>query len=181
MFSVVLKKESVDIHSKKTEDMVYIEMNGKEKGIFFRNPIQKVYFDMDGEYNDKFSVGNYIKWLKNPVFKKIQYLIGNGSIVDNIKSWTDDYDFAGFNANIICSPIYFSRHFRSLKMKSRKDTEIKGIISKGYESPYETVSGGCDKEETSIIFKNGKICKITEYEQYKYTYVHISEKLIKES
>lgn len=178
MFGITLKKENVEIISKKTEDVTYIHMKGKEKGIFFRSPIQEVLFDMD---DDKFSVGNYIKWLKNPVFKKFQYLIGNSSIVDNLESWTDDYDFAGFSGKILCSPIYFSRNFRSLKMKSRKNTEIKGIISKGYESPYETVSGGCDKEETSILFKNGKICKITEYEQYKYTYVHISEKLIKES
>lgn len=150
---------------------------GTEKGIFFRCPLQNVSFD--GYVEDPlFSMWKYLEAIKNPVRRFYEILIGNGEIVKNLAEWVEDYDFAGFSANIICFPIYFKRGYRKLHAISCDDDNIKEITSYGYESEFETCSGYCAMEKTIIRLKNGKKIKIKRGEQYHFTYEYIVKEIL---
>lgn len=150
---------------------------GKENGLFFRNPFQKVSFDA---YYDEsvLSAWKYLKDIKNPIRRLYEILIGNGNIVKNIEKWSKDCDWGGFNANILCFPIYFKREYRKLVAHSCEGGNIQKIASYGYESEFNMCSGECDMEKTVIHLKNGKTIRIKRKEQYHFTYEHIVKEII---
>ncbi len=150
---------------------------GKEKGLFFRNPLQKVGFD--GYYDDSmFSAWKYKKDIKNPIRRLYEILIGNGKIVKNIDEWAENSDFGGFTGNILCFPIYFKRKYRKLVAYSCGNGNIQKIVSYGFESEFNECGGDCDIEKTDILLKNGKHIRIKRKEQYHYTYEHIIKEII---
>lgn len=152
--------------------------HGKEKGIFFRSPIQKIEF-VDYGY-DKYNPYKYLSAIKNPIKRFYEILIGNGNTVKNLDSWVEDENFAGFEGNILCSPIYFSRFYKRLKVESvaNKNSYIRKMVSYGYESEFETVSGGCKIEKTTFLLNNGKKVKFKKRGRYYFTYNHIVREII---
>lgn len=152
---------------------------GEEKGIFFRNPIQRVYFG-DGFYSEGYmGMYEYNEKIKNPLRKIYEILIGNYNIIKKLPEWINNESFGGFDANILCIPIYFKRQYRKLECISNdKNTNIQSIYSYGYESEFNYVGGDCYKEITNIKLKNGRILKIKRKECYKFTYSHIVQDII---
>ena len=157
--------------------------SGIEHGIFFRNPIQKVYFDLYFYYEDNpfsvYSGPDYIERLENPLRRLYEILIGNKEVINNIEDYLKDENCSGFKANILCSPIYFKRAYRATKVISCDTSNIvKGIYSYGYESEFETVAGGCEVEETKITLRNAKSIKYRMTKKYHYTYSHVMKNLL---
>lgn len=150
---------------------------GTEKGVFFRNPLQKVGFD-SYDYGTMFSAWKYMNAIKKPFRRLYEILIGNGNIVKNVQKWSEDLDFGGFNANILCCPIYFKREYRKLVAYSCEDDNIREIVSYGYESEFNDCGGCCDMEKTVIRLKNGKTIRIKRDNQFYFTYEHIIKKII---
>ena len=150
-----------------------------QKGLFFRNPIQKIFFDACG-YSDSQSAQRYAKKVKNPIRRIYEILIGNGKIIKNIDSYFDDIEFGGFDANIICPPIYFKRKYRKLHAINTDNTcNIKEIKAFGYENPFNFFHGKCEKEVTTIITSNNKKMKLKERKgEYKFTYAYEIKNLI---
>ena len=150
---------------------------GAEKGLFFRNPLQKVSFDA---YNDepKMSAWKYLHDIKNPFKKVFEFLIGNGNIVKNIKEWSNDADWGGFTGNILCCPIYFKREYRRLNAVSSGSDDIQEINSYGYAGENEICAGYCKTEKTVIKMKNGKKIRIKRDESYHFTYEHLIKEII---
>lgn len=150
---------------------------GTEKGIFFRNPLQNVFFDA---YYDEsiLSAWDYLNDIKNPIRRLYEILIGNGNIVKNIKSWSDDMSWGGFTGHILCTPIYFSRKYRKLSAYSCYSGNIAKIHSYGYESEFNCCSGNCHMEKTVIHLSNGESIRIKRNEQYHFTYMHIVKEII---
>lgn len=155
-------------------DYNIIEDEGVEKGIFFRNPIQKVTFETY-DYDTRFSAFEYLNNIrKNPIKRLYEIIIGNLNIIKNIEKWSEEYDWAGFTANILCFPIYFKRKYRVLEAISMNNNKnIQSIRSYGYESEFCNVAGNCVKEVTCLTFKNKKQQKIIKKDRYYYTYLHI--------
>ena len=152
---------------------------GVQFGIFFRNPIQKISFD--AYYCDfkKTSAWEYKNRLKNPIHRLYEIIIGNKNIIDNIEEWSQNMDWGGFDANIIMSPVYFSRVYRKLKSVSSSPNDvIQKVVSYGYEGPYNYCSGACHIERTRIILKNEKRIRLKVKDYFKYTYKHIVERMI---
>jgi len=152
---------------------------GNEKGLFFRNPIQKVDFGTWDE--DEFNAYTYLSKIENPLFRLKEILIGNSNIVNNIKQWgeEDNGDWAGFRANVLCFPVYFSRVFRRLEAISQSsDTNIQAIKSYGYESQYNKCGGSCVIERTVFDLKNGKRLNSSKSESFQYTYGFKIEEII---
>lgn len=150
---------------------------GEEKGIFFRNPLQKAFFD--AYYDDPvLSAWKYLNDIKNPIKRLYEILIGNGNIVKNIKSWSEDIDWGGFSAHILCFPIYFKREYRKLIAHCCDSDNIIKIESYGYESEFNICSGDCHVEKTVIHLNNGKSIRIKRKEQYYFTYSHIVKEII---
>lgn len=151
---------------------------GVEKGIFFRSPIQTIDFSAWTE-EKKFDAWCYLSKVKKSFFRFFEILKGNSNIVNNIEKWSENDDWAGFRANILCFPIYFERRYRKLTAKSTSnDTNIQSIKSYGYESPYNTCNGNCVVEKTIITLKNGKKIKTKTPENYNFTYRFKVEKII---
>ena len=150
---------------------------GIEKGIFFRNPLQKVEFDA---YCDEpiLSAWKYLDDIKNPIRRIYEIVIGNKNIVHNITKWSKDMNWAGFTANIICFPIYFKREYRKLRAISSNKNNIKEIVSYGYESEFNMCGGNCDVEYTTIKLRNGKVMKFKRNEQYHFTYEYKVKEII---
>lgn len=161
---------------------IYTE-EGVEHGIFFRSPIQKVSYDAYYGNDKKTSAYIYQKAINNSRIRRIyEILIGNGNIVKNLGEWLDNLDFGGFNANKLCSPIYFSRKYRSLRVVfSNPDTLFTLIKSHGYESQYNICNGACHIERTVFKFRNGSKNKLTVKEHYRFTYNHIITKLLSDN
>lgn len=156
---------------------VIIIEKGVEKGIFFRSPLQKVFFD--AYYGEtKLSAWKYANSIGNPIRKFYEILIGNGRYVKNIKQWLDDIDFAGFHGNIMCFPIYFKREYRKLVAQSCGNDNIQKIESYGYESEFEYCGGCCDIEKTIFHLSNGKSIRIKRRKTFHFTYMHIIEQII---
>ena len=152
--------------------------DGNQKGIFFRSPLQKVYFDTYNCGDYRFSAYRYSR---NLTFIRIiyEYLIGNGYIVKNIFKWIDEIEFGGFYGNILCSPIYFNRNYRKLTAHSSSDSDnIQSIKAYGYESQFNECAGKCTVERTKIRLKNGKTVRIKIRDEYHNTYSHIIEGII---
>lgn len=153
---------------------------GTQFGIFFRSPIQKISFE--AYYNDimeKISAWRYKEKIKNPIRRLYEILIGNKNIVDHIEEWAQSMDWGGFDANVIMSPIYFSREYRRLKaVSSSPDDVIQKVVSYGYEGPYNYCSGSCHIERTRIYLRNGQRIRLKMKDYYHYTYTHIVEKMI---
>lgn len=159
---------------------------GVQKGIFFRSPLQRVSFDAYGEnVPDKISAWKYLNAIKNPIRRFYEILIGNRKIVSTIDQMANRCDWGGFNANILCSPIYFKREFRRLSAYSCIDSNIKRIESYGYEGIYNICAGDCKVERTKIYiarrfatFSNTRIVRIKRFNTYYYTYKHIAKEII---
>ena len=153
---------------------------GCKRGIFFRNPLQKVDFIVmyGNEANDRVSAYKYSNDIKNPIRRLYEILIGNGNIVKNIYKWSESIDFAGFSANILCFPIYLKREYRKLTAHSCGDDNIKTIESYGYEKEFNICSGACHIEKTRIHLKNRKKIKIKRKKYYHFTYEHIIKEII---
>jgi len=153
---------------------------GIEKGLFFRSPVQKVDFGTWDE--DQFNAYTYLSKIKNPLFRFKEILKGNRNIIANIERWAendDDGSWAGFKANVLCFPVYFSRAFRRLEAISQlPDTNIQEIKSYGYESQYNKCGGSCAIEKTVFKLKNGKRINVNVSESFKYTYKHKVEEII---
>lgn len=151
---------------------------GIEKGIFFRNPLQKVDFDAYGD-EPILSAWKYLDRIKNPIRRMYEILIGNGKIIQNIEEWSKDIDWGGFTGNILCPPIYFKRNYRKLKAVSNdSNNNIQEINSYGYESEFNICAGDCVIERTVIKTKSGKRIKLKQYDQYNFTYEHIIKGVI---
>lgn len=168
------------INSKVYKHHSILTKSGEQKGIFFRSPIQKVQFDAYLYIDDPhISARIYMEKIKNPIRRFYEILIGNKVIVDNIEKWSKDIDWAGFEANVLMSPIYFTRIFRSLECNSRmRNDNIRKVVSYGYESPYNYCSGACHIEKTIIVLGDGKRIRVKRRKSYHYTYSHIVEKMI---
>lgn len=152
---------------------------GVQFGIFFRNPIQKISFDTYYCDMPRISAWEYKNKIKNPIRKMYEIIIGNKNIIDNIEKWSKNIDWGGFNANVLMSPIYFSRQYRKLTSTSSNPNDvIQKVVSYGYEGPYNYCCGSCHIERTKFILKNGKRVRFTVKDQYHYTYIHIIESII---
>lgn len=148
---------------------------GIERGLFFRCPIQKIHYD---HCSEKYSPHIFQSKLKNPVFRFFQSVIGNKKVVDNVDSWMNEFDFCGFKANIMCSPVYFNRKYQRLVAYTNGRSEVHSIVSFGYEGQYNICDGKCDCEKTTIYLKNKHTIKERRKGEYHYTYQHISEKIL---
>jgi hypothetical protein len=170
----------IETNVKNYKDFVVNTEQGTEKGIFFRSPIQKISFDAYYcDEKEKFSAWDYKEKIKNPFIRFLEILKGNKNIVDNINEWAESDNWGGFDANILCSPIYFWREYRRLTAESTSsNTNIKSIKSYGYESQYNRCGGSCMIEKTVFALKNNKKIKVLKPETYNYTYQHIIEKII---
>ena len=150
---------------------------GVEKGIFFRSPIQNVFFD--AYYPDApISAYTFIKNIKNPIRRLYEIIIGNKHAVDNVTEWENECNWGGFDGNIICLPIYFKRTYRKLTAYSCNDENIESIESYGYESEFDYCAGHCAVEYTTIRLRTGKTIRIKRRESFHFTYSHIVEKII---
>ena len=150
---------------------------GEEKGLFWRNPLQKVVYD--AYYPEAmFSAWGYLDKIKKPLYRFFQIVLGNKEVLKNIEEWSKSCDWGGFNANILCSPIYFKRNYRKLTAISCENSHIVEIHSYGYESEFNDCSGACSKEHTVFILSNGKKMKSNATELYNFTYEHIVKELI---
>lgn len=153
-----------------------------QTGVFFRFPIQKVSFD--GYYGgSKFDCYKYLESLKNPVRRVFEILIGNKRVVEHGNEWADEDGFAGFSANILCSPVYFKRECRKLEAvrvscDGSLSPSIESIKSWGYEGEFNGVSGRCELEKTVVTLNNGKKFKFKKTDQYHFTYYHIVQKVL---
>lgn len=135
----------------------------------------------NGYYGDsKFDCYKYMKALKNPFRRVFEILLGNKRVVDHCGEWSDQIEFAGFRANILCLPVYFERECRKLTaiQVSGLSTSIKSIESWGYEGEFNDVSGRCDLEKTVITLNNGKKLKFRKHGQYNFTYLHIIQEIL---
>lgn len=154
---------------------------GTEKGLFFRNPLQHVFHNTYHDSNPKLSAWIYIEKIKNPIRRLYEIIIGNGFVVKNVVDWSEYLNWAGFHANILCSPIYFKREYRKLKAISAdmyNNDNIKEINSYGYENQFNYCAGDCEVEKTTIKLKNGRVIKLKNKDSYHYTYRNIVEKII---
>lgn len=162
-------------------DYTIITRDYKEYGIFFRSPIQKVYYDT---YSDSplsaYRFANRV--VKSTIYALYQTLIGNGKVLKQLPDMVDRVDWAGFEANKLCFPIYFSRNCRSLKCilndpKGMKNN-ILNISSYGFQDQWETTSGGCKVEKTRIKLKSGETIRRKRFNSYYYTFAHVIKELI---
>lgn len=152
---------------------------GTQFGIFFRNPIQNISFDAYYGDMEKVSAWKYMEKIRNPIRRLYEILIGNKNIVDHIEKWAQNMDWGGFNANVLMSPIYFSREYRRLKaVSSSANDVIQKMVSYGYEGPYNYCSGACHIERTRITLKNGKRIRLKMKDYFHYTYEHIVEGML---
>lgn len=160
-------------HSTSYKDYFIITEEGTEKGIFFRSPLQKIFFD--AYYGDmKFNAFEYAKAIKNPIRRFYEILIGNKDIVNNINRLLDRGDWAGFDAYVIVSPIYFKRRYRKLRAYTpNKDLTVKEIKSYGYELGFEFCAGECHIEKTKIFMRDGNVITSKRNDKYNYTYMHV--------
>lgn len=159
-------------------DYAIFTEEGEKKGIFFRSPIQKIDFVAYSD-NAVYSAWTYLYNLKNPVRKFFEILKGNSYIIKHIEEWSNELNWGGFEANILCFPIYFKRTYRKLHaIGSNPNNDIQEITSYGYESQYEVCAGDCVKETTYVKLKGGKTKKVVTKEKYHFTYKHIIEKIL---
>lgn len=81
--------------------------------------------------------------------------------------------------NVLCSPIYFKRHFRKLSAVSTdKDSKIQYIWSYGYGNYNYHHFRECDKEITHIGLNGGTCIEMKRSEKYHYTHEDIIKKII---
>jgi len=164
---------------KNYKDFVIKNEEGIERGLYFRSPIQKISFGTWDE--DEHNAYTYLFKIKNPLFKFKEILIGNRNIINNIEKWNekDTGNWAGFNANILCFPVYFKRIYRKLEAISQSlNTNIKSIYSYGYESQYNKCGGNCVIEKIIFKLKNNKKIKINKTENFCYAYEFKIEEII---
>ena len=163
-------------------DYLITEEQGTQFGIFFRSPIKKIYFNAYYCNNPTISAYVYKDRLKKSIHRLYEIIIGNKDIVDNIEEWSQNNNWAGFYANTLISPIYFSRNYRRLKtVSSNPNNTIRKVVSYGYEGPYNYCFGACHIERTRIILKNGKRIRLKVKDRFRYTYTHIIEEMISSS
>ena len=152
---------------------------GTGYGIFFRSPIQKKHYDTYVFEKKSTSAWDYMAKIKNKLRYFYEFIIGNRNILKHINEWSEDDCWAGFDANYLCSPIYFKREYRYLHAQATNpDLNIQEVKSYGYEGPFNYCSGACKIERTTITLKTGKKIKLKNTERYKYTYSHIVSKIM---
>lgn len=152
---------------------------GTQKGIFFRNPVQKVSYDAYYCNHPATSAWTYLKKIKNPIRRLYEILIGNGNIVKSIDQWAQNDNWAGFRANKLMSPVYFVREYRKLRAKSTRESDtIQKVYSYGYEGPYNDCCGACHIERTCIVLRDGSKIRMKKKDYYHYTYIHIIEAML---
>lgn len=177
MFHICVRTPSKQ-HDEVYKGFVFHTEEGIERGIFFRNPIQRIDFSADMDISEdwnKIDAYAYIDKLKNPFKAFVEILIGNKHVVDHVKEWADDWNFAGFSANVVLSPIYFKRNYRELRMDATsKDAPVQRVRSYGFEKPYNFCGGACSVEKTKVWIGETRIPQsMKANEQYNYTYMHI--------
>lgn len=154
----------------------------REYGIFFRSPIQKVHYNTycNNHPLSAYEFANRV--VKSTIYAIYQTLIGNGKVLKQLPDMVDRLDWAGFEANKLCFPIYFSRNCRSLKCilndPERIENNILSVSSYGFEDRWETVNGGCKVERTKIKLKSGKTIRRKKFNSYHYTFAHVIKELI---
>lgn len=175
----------MEIKVEEYKDYIIATQEGVQKGIFFRSPLQRVSFDAYGDVPDVISAWKYLRDIKNPIRRFYEILIGNREIVSTIHQMAERCDWGGFDANILCSPIYFKREYRKLSAYSCIDSNIKRIESYGYEGIYNICAGECKVERTKVyivkrfaFFSNTRIIRLKKFNQYYYTYAHIAKEVI---
>ena len=153
---------------------------GEQKGIFFRNPLQKIYYEAYCNVPDpKMSAWVYLEAIaKNPIRRFYERIIGNGQVIKNIREWAEHDNWAGFKAYRLFSPIYFTRQYRKLTAQSDVDNFILAVESYGYEPPFNITSGTCHIEKAVIRLRDGKRVKITRKGNYHFTYAHVVTEMI---
>lgn len=167
-----------DVNAELYKDYIITVIDGIEKGIFFRSPIQSVHFDAIGWGDELFNAQSYQRAIKNPLRRAYEFIIGNGKILENIEEWAKDDRWGGFYGNILCFPIYFKRKYCKLEAKALDGGDIKKVVSYGYESEFNVCAGNCHKETTTITLKNGEQVKIKRKGVYKFTYLHVIKDII---
>ena len=169
----------------KNENVTIEHAEGIETGLFFRKPIQRVQITTDSYGNESrsgyhHSVYIYMKRCKNPIRKLYEYILGNKESIRQIILNQDDISFYGVKVNVLCSPIYFSRRFRSLKAISENPRSLVfGVESKGYESNFNLVSGACVVEKSTIDYADGHAEKQVSKGKYDLTYPYSVKEMFK--
>lgn len=140
---------------------VFITSEGKEKGIFFRFPIQMVMYNW---YDEGVYFPTWFNWILN-IFR-----------IGKAKEFMKLDNAAGFRFYEFASPIYFSRDYRTLEYLS---SDLK-ISSYGY-GKYKD-SDSCLVEYTKMTFTiNGEkiVKKTVSRGKYNFCYQHKVESFIK--
>lgn len=145
-------------------------VEGKEHGIFFRNPIQTV-------TKDSYS-GECYHWRDTALFKVIPFLLNIFTWFKCKKWFENDEDLAGIKVKELCSPIYFTRDVRRATHFINDHPAIQEIDVYGWE-PYKNSCGGAAEKEIAVfIFKNGKKKKMVTKESFNYFYNHVIKDMI---
>lgn len=147
-----------------------------KRGLFFRNPRQKIYYDV---WYDAKNMGKYLDKIKNPFRRLYETLLGNKEAVRNLEKWMNELDFGGCIIYAIRCPIYFKRCTRTLTaIDTSNRYNISKIQSSGYESEFNYCAGDCEVERTKIKLKSGKTMRIVNKGKFHYTYRHIVDQII---
>lgn len=147
-----------------------------KRGVFFRNPRQKIYYNAMCDGAD---ISGYLEKIKNPLRRLYEICLGNRDVMHNLGKWMNELDFAGCTIYAIRCPIYFKRKTRTLTaVDNSNKRNIAEIQSSGYESEFNYCDGDCEIERTKIKCKSGKTIRIVNKGQFHYTYAHIVEEII---
>lgn len=150
--------------------------NFYKKGLFLRNPIQKIQYDVMTYDND---VNNAYQWIDTAKKKVIPYLL-NWNKFKKISNFIHLENAGCIYVNELRNPLYFERKGRELKCIITDETHpVYEVYSWGYEWEWESCSGYCVKEMTIITFRDGRKHHTTNYGKYKWTYEHIVMDFIK--
>lgn len=168
-----------NIDTRNYSHCVITSEEGTDYGVFFRSPIQKKHYDTYIFDKKSTSAWEYMAKIKNKLRYFYEFAIGNGNILRNINEWSEYDNWAGFDANYLCFPIYFKREYRYLHAQATDpELNIQDVKSYGYEGEFNYCSGACKVEYTTIKLKTGKKIRFKSFESYKYTYSHIVSKIM---
>lgn len=149
-----------------------VTAKAEKRGIFFRNPMFKRYFELwDGK--PEFSAQS-AKECKG-FWGMVHWILNSNRSIEGKIEFSKESDAAGYSLNSLRSPIYFNRVERTLKYAG----DVISIDSKGFNFTDERVGGNCEKE-VSVVKVNGKIVfrGRTEVNGYNMTFAHVVEEKI---
>jgi hypothetical protein len=179
MKGISIKKIAAEVDVKKLGVNGYIiSEEGKEYGLFFRSPIQKVMASYDPYYMGEGDVNAFeikAKYDTNRLYRFWQNLLGNKHAFKMFGHEADDIDVIGRKIKVLTSPIYLSRPYRRTKAIGSGSCAFKKVVSYGFEGYKNNVSGSCDTEKTRIVFKDGTRTTVVKHNDYYYTYKHVIE------